>query len=691
MIRAGVQRGWGALGAWGAGALMIAVLGGCASGGARERGPGAAPGTAAPLPPIPAVDGALRLDVSYPPENASIAVDSNFIFGSTGSGRAALTINGIPVTVSPNGGWLAYIPVPGDGVYRLRATKDGQTATLDRTVRVPTAPPAVSAARITGVTPSGALAVWEGENVTVSVTGTSGGRASLVLPSGQRIPLIESRAAAAAINNAGDFQVSGPPAQSRNTVSRYAGIFSAAALRSRDTAVAVPRVGQLPMVAQSDSLMERCAAAAAAGQLSNAPSCANITQDQITRYTGQIAGAYVELIVGNDTVRSPVAANVSTLAIPRVGMVFDRTGRGAQADWRIRGRNNPSGPFHYFWPHGTLLTVTGQRGGFYRVQLSGDLHAWVPVDDVELLTAGVAPPGGAATGARFNPTSEYIDLRIGLPDRLPYHIEETEFGLQIDVYGAVSQVNFFQYGKLDPLIERAIWSQPRDSTFRVNVELNQPVWGYDAFHDGNNALVLRIRRPPAINASRPLQGITVLVDAGHGGRDTATIGPTRYPEAHANLAIALALRPQLEAAGAKVVMTRSTNIFLELGERTKMATDSGAHILLSVHNNAFPDGVNPFQNNGTSSYYYHPHSVDLAQSLQRHLLAELGLRDIGYGRADLALVRPTWLPAVLTETSFMMVPEQEAALKNPAWLNRIARAHVRGLEEFLRNRATATR
>jgi N-acetylmuramoyl-L-alanine amidase len=67
----------------------------------------------------------------------------------------------------------------------------------------------------------------------------------------------------------------------------------------------------------------------------------------------------------------------------------------------------------------------------------------------------------------------------------------------------------------------------------------------------------------------------------------------------------------------------------------------------------------------------------------------LGLRDIGYGRADLALVRPTWLPASLTETSFMMIPEQEAGFKNPDWVNRIAKAHMRAIEEFLRKRATA--
>ena len=109
----------------------------------RERG----------LPAIPAADGPLRLEVGYPPEGSTIAVrDSNFIFGSTGSGQTQLTINGQSVQVAPNGGFLAYIPVPADGVYRLNATKGTETATLERRITVPAAPAAAAAtaaARIT--------------------------------------------------------------------------------------------------------------------------------------------------------------------------------------------------------------------------------------------------------------------------------------------------------------------------------------------------------------------------------------------------------------------------------------------------------------------------------------------------------------------------------------------------------------
>jgi N-acetylmuramoyl-L-alanine amidase len=99
--------------------------------------------------------------------------------------------------------------------------------------------------------------------------------------------------------------------------------------------------------------------------------------------------------------------------------------------------------------------------------------------------------------------------------------------------------------------------------------------------------------------------------------------------------------------------------------------------------------VTPFLNNGAGVYFNHPQSLALARSLQHALLEEFGLRDLGIGRGDLALVRPTWMPAALTESFFMIIPRQEAALRDPAVLDRIARAHLRGLEAFLREYARA--
>ena len=54
---------------------------------------------------------------------------------------------------------------------------------------------------------------------------------------------------------------------------------------------------------------------------------------------------------------------------------------------------------------------------------------------------------------------------------------------------------------------------------------------------------------------------------------------------------------------------------------------------------------------------------------------------------NLALVRPTWMPSTLTESLFMPIPEQESALRDPAFLDQLAEAHARGIEAFLRARA----
>jgi N-acetylmuramoyl-L-alanine amidase len=115
----------------------------------------------------------------------------------------------------------------------------------------------------------------------------------------------------------------------------------------------------------------------------------------------------------------------------------------------------------------------------------------------------------------------------------------------------------------------------------------------------------------------------------------------------------------------------------------------GAELLISIHNNARPDGVNPFTNNGTSVFYNHPQSIPLAMAVDRALVARLGIRDLGVGRGDLALVRPTWMPAILTEGLFMMLPDQEAALRSPAGQRLYAQGVFDGIRRFLHDRATS--
>jgi N-acetylmuramoyl-L-alanine amidase len=134
-------------------------------------------------------------------------------------------------------------------------------------------------------------------------------------------------------------------------------------------------------------------------------------------------------------------------------------------------------------------------------------------------------------------------------------------------------------------------------------------------------------------------------------------------------------------------MTRTEDVPLELWPRVDLAERAGADLLVSIHNNALPDGVNPLANSGASVYYNQPRSVPLAQAVQSALVRRLGVRDLGIGRGDLAMVRTTWMPSVLAEGLFVIVPEQEAALRSPRGQRLYAEAVVEGIRHFLRQRA----
>jgi N-acetylmuramoyl-L-alanine amidase len=278
----------------------------------------------------------------------------------------------------------------------------------------------------------------------------------------------------------------------------------------------------------------------------------------------------------------------------------------------------------------------------------------------------------------------YATLRIPVSERLPFRVFEGERTLAIRFYGAAGDVNFMRYGATDSLVRRLSWDQTASDEVTLTLELSRPVWGYRTRWDGND-LLFDVRRPPVISGGRPLAGRLIAVDPGHppGG----ATGPTGFREAEANLAVALELRRLLESAGARVLMTRTADTSLDLWPRVAIAERADADVLLSIHNNALPDGVDPFAHNGTSVYYNHPRSIPLARDIQSELLAGLGLRDLGIGRGDFALVRGTWMPAVLTEGLFMMLPDQEAALRSPRGQRLYARAVFEGLRRFLGERA----
>jgi N-acetylmuramoyl-L-alanine amidase len=279
---------------------------------------------------------------------------------------------------------------------------------------------------------------------------------------------------------------------------------------------------------------------------------------------------------------------------------------------------------------------------------------------------------------------DWVDVIVPIQggERPAYSVDEDARSMTITLYGTRANTDIINYADNDTLLRTVEWRQVLDDRAELDLALRQPLYGYLVlWEDGN--FVIRVRRRPAIDGRNPLRGQVITVDPGH--PPAGATGPTGLYEAQAVLPVGEKVRQLLEQRGARVVMTRTTNDPVELGLRPIIARRENANAFVSVHLNAYGDGVNPFTlRNGSGTYFFHKLSEPLARPVQRALVRHMGLPDRGIFYDNLAVVRATWMPMVLTEGAFVIIPEQEAAMRTPEFQARYAEAIVDGLEEYFR-------
>jgi N-acetylmuramoyl-L-alanine amidase len=593
--------------------------------------------------------------VIYPRQDDIVAAgDSSFIFGSLGTGQAVLRINDQTVRVWPNGAWLGWIAFPRDSVmsFTIEATRAEEVVRATHVVRRARrfVPPRRAAWVDSGsMQPAGRVWWPAGEPIHLSVRAAEGAAVRLLLPDGALLPLVPDPGTELVTEGMQAFDTDPGAVERPTRADRYVLAF-------------LPRrLGRDP------------------GRLLDE---AGVPQP--TSATGPDSLAVLEVIRDGDTARAAWPLRLAPLEAPLRVVELGDDPAAVGADGITVGRAAPGATYHWFFPRGTRTAVDARVNGDIRLRLSAGSRSWVAAAAARPLAPGMPVPRGVVGSLSPEVTPAGVRFRIPVGVRVPFRMTEDERRLLLRLHGAVGNVNWIRHGATAGVVTGIRWDQVTADEVELTFDLRAPLWGYRTSWDRGD-LLLEIRRPPTINRSHPLRGLLIAVDPGHppGG----ATGPTGLQEAEANLGIALELRELLIDAGARVLMTRSSDSALGLRERTAMAEAVGAALLVSIHNNALPDGVNPFRNNGTSVFYNQPRSLPLAREVQRALVRELGLRDLGYARGDLALVRPTWMPAILTEGLFLMLPEQEHALRTVEVRRRYARAVREGLERFLRERA----
>lgn len=170
----------------------------------------------------------------------------------------------------------------------------------------------------------------------------------------------------------------------------------------------------------------------------------------------------------------------------------------------------------------------------------------------------------------------------------------------------------------------------------------------------------------------------IFIDAGHGGHDPGAVG-SRSREKDNVLKVANRLKVLLESHGHTVRMSRSTDVFLSLSERARLANVWGADYFVSLHNNAATSsatGFETFIHNGPVQ----SKTAGFQNAIHAAIIKDIGIRDRGKKRANFAVLRETRMPAVLIEYAFISNVSDENILINE--VEKLAQLTANGIVNY---------
>ena len=199
----------------------------------------------------------------------------------------------------------------------------------------------------------------------------------------------------------------------------------------------------------------------------------------------------------------------------------------------------------------------------------------------------------------------------------------------------------------------------------------------------SNSLIQRIRSamraytPPSV--PRRMSG-TVVIDAGHGGKDPGATSVLGFYEKTVNLSVAHKVARLLEQRGLRVKMTRTSDRFVELEERAAIANRLRADLFVSIHSDSFPKSTR----RGYTVYIARSASSSsrrAASSIARSM-SGTGLNSFGVQTAGYHVLTGTRGPAVLVELGYLSNRREAALLRSSSFQNRLAHAVADGISDY---------
>lgn len=199
-----------------------------------------------------------------------------------------------------------------------------------------------------------------------------------------------------------------------------------------------------------------------------------------------------------------------------------------------------------------------------------------------------------------------------------------------------------------------------------------------------NLIRIRVFVP---SSSGTLNGKVIVVDPGHGGKDSGA-NSNGVNEKTLTLKIGQALRDTLAKVGASVIMTRDSDVYPSLTARSQIANDSKAAVFVSVHINS----INKADSRSGGMTFYHmqdPEDRLLAECIQSEIAKVSNIPDLGTWsdrriyQSGFSVLRNSTVPSVLIELGFINHKNDRAQMTQKDFADRVAKAIVKGIQIFL--------
>ncbi|NGX28706.1 MAG: N-acetylmuramoyl-L-alanine amidase AmiC [Candidatus Anoxychlamydiales bacterium] len=189
--------------------------------------------------------------------------------------------------------------------------------------------------------------------------------------------------------------------------------------------------------------------------------------------------------------------------------------------------------------------------------------------------------------------------------------------------------------------------------------------------------------------NKTIQRPTIVLDAGHGGRDQGA--KIKYPyleEKRLTLSAVLYTKKYLEQLGYKVVLTRAKDYFVPLKKRVSLANSNNAEIFVSIHFNSCPNkiahGIEVYYFNSQENKIRARNSMNLANCILSDVIKKTQAKSRGVKRGQFCVVRETNMPAILLEAGFLTNPQERDNIRKKLYLEKISLGVANGIESFIK-------